>query len=439
MYKRLIVFLSILSLFLSSPLISANAAAKAGGVCSKAGITSVASGKTFICVKSGKKLVWQSSTSVGQGVTKPSTINSNSTKYWSSPSQYELLNYDKFPTRVFMGVEEEELRKQIQIWGVKSRIFLYVKNGGEEGWLVNSLEEVLSDPIINGRVHFPLWQKGFMDGSTFQIAIGPLFSNDAIELDTYIDGYQSALQSNLVPEKNWVLKTKIDISQITESIRFTSTPSTKPTPASTPVKTTNPTSNLPRCTGTQEANLVNLLAQAVASKRLVSTYRSYLEKTVNDLGDAYARNAMYDYEKLLIDKKSWEAKLDEQNKKLDNLTALEASILSTCTRGGENSGSTTAPNQKKLPCTETEVSRLLIMISQYVSKQELIRIGRVKIEKLKVDLNYAVSSGRNTGSIQSDIQKYSRLLETDLGSANLIKREFEALNSGCLNSRLLLP
>ena len=439
MNKRLIAFLSILSLLLSTPLIPANAAAKAGAECTKAGSKEVVKGKNYICVKSGKKLVWQSSTSVGQGVTKPSTINSKSAKYWSSPSQYELLNYDKFPTRVFMGVEEEELRKQIQIWGVKSRIFLYVKNGGEEGWLVNSLEEVLSDPIINGRVHFPLWQKGFMDGSTFQIAIGPLFLNDAIELDTYIDGYQSALQSNLVPEKNWVLKTKIDISQITESIRVTSTPSTKPTPASTPVKTTNPTSRLPSCTGTQEANLVNLLAQAVASKRLVSTYRSYLEKTVNDLGDAYARNAMYDYEKLLIDKKSWEAKLDEQNKKLDNLTALEASILSACTRGGENSGSSTAPNQKKLPCTETEVSRLLIMISQYVSKQELIRIGRVKIEKLKVDLNYAVSSGRNTGSIQSDIQKYSRLLETDLGSANLIKREFEALNSGCLNSRLLLP
>jgi hypothetical protein len=314
-----------------------------------------------------------------------------------------------------------------------------VKSGGEEVWLVNSLEEILSDTIINGRVHFPLWKKSFMDGSTFQIAIGPLFLNDSIELDTYIDGYQSALQSNLVPEKNWVLKTKIDVSQITESIRFTSTPSAKPTPASTPVKTTNPTSNLPRCTGTQEANLVNLLAQAIATKRLVSTYRSYLEKTVNDLGDAYARNAMYDYEKLLIDKKSWEAKLDEQYKKLDNLTALEASILATCNRGGENSGSSTAPNQKKLPCTETEVSRLLIMISQYVSKQELIRIGRVKIEKLKVDLNYAVSSGRNTGNIQSDIQKYSRLLETDLGSANLIKREFEALNSSCLNSRLLLP
>jgi hypothetical protein len=34
------------------------AAAKAGAKCNKAGITSVAAGKTFTCVKSGKKLVW---------------------------------------------------------------------------------------------------------------------------------------------------------------------------------------------------------------------------------------------------------------------------------------------------------------------------------------------------------------------------------------------
>jgi len=58
MLKRKIAFLSILSLFLSTPLIPANAAVKAGAKCNKAGITSVVSGKTFICIKSGKKLVW---------------------------------------------------------------------------------------------------------------------------------------------------------------------------------------------------------------------------------------------------------------------------------------------------------------------------------------------------------------------------------------------
>ena len=58
MNKRVIGFLSILSLSLSTLLMPANAAAKAGAKCTKAGITSVAAGKTFTCVKSGKKLVW---------------------------------------------------------------------------------------------------------------------------------------------------------------------------------------------------------------------------------------------------------------------------------------------------------------------------------------------------------------------------------------------
>jgi hypothetical protein len=58
MSKRLVAFLSILSLFLSSPFIPANAAAKAGAKCTKAGITEVVKGKTYTCVKSGKKLIW---------------------------------------------------------------------------------------------------------------------------------------------------------------------------------------------------------------------------------------------------------------------------------------------------------------------------------------------------------------------------------------------
>jgi hypothetical protein len=64
MNKRVIAFLSILSLFISTPFIPANAAAKAGASCSKAGITSVVSSKTYTCIKSGKKLVWN------KGVTK---------------------------------------------------------------------------------------------------------------------------------------------------------------------------------------------------------------------------------------------------------------------------------------------------------------------------------------------------------------------------------
>ncbi len=208
-----------------------------------------------------------------------------------------------------------------------------------------------------------------------------------------------------------------------------------PTPTQAP---RTQTSKLPACTGSQEANLINLLGQYVPISRMISTYRQYLEKTIDDLGNAYARNAMYDIEKLSIDKRSWEAKLDELYKKSDDLRKQEKNILSTCIRQSENSTTPPSSSQNK-PCTQNEINRLLVMISQYTTKQELIRISKTNIEKLRVDLNYAVSLGKNTASYQAAIEKFSKLLEVDLGSASLIKREFNALNDGCLNSNLSLP
>jgi hypothetical protein len=58
MKSKLIPFTLILSLFLTLPLVPSVAAGKAGTACKTAGIKSVVSGKTFTCIKSGKKLVW---------------------------------------------------------------------------------------------------------------------------------------------------------------------------------------------------------------------------------------------------------------------------------------------------------------------------------------------------------------------------------------------
>ena len=72
----MIVFLSILFLTVSLPLIPANAAVKSGASCKTLGITSVASGKTFTCVKSGKKFVWNKGVALNKSVpTTPSTTN----------------------------------------------------------------------------------------------------------------------------------------------------------------------------------------------------------------------------------------------------------------------------------------------------------------------------------------------------------------------------
>jgi len=87
MNKRVIAFLSILSLAFSTLLIPANAAAKAGAKCTKAGITSVAAGKTFTCVKSGKKLVWN------KGVKVVAEIPKAPTSFDDLVQNYEGISY----------------------------------------------------------------------------------------------------------------------------------------------------------------------------------------------------------------------------------------------------------------------------------------------------------------------------------------------------------
>jgi hypothetical protein len=58
MKKNPVIFLTLLSILFSFSQSPATAAAKAGSACSKAGITSVVSTKTYTCIKSGKKLIW---------------------------------------------------------------------------------------------------------------------------------------------------------------------------------------------------------------------------------------------------------------------------------------------------------------------------------------------------------------------------------------------
>ena len=80
MNKRLIAFSAILSLSISLPLIPASAVAKAGGACSKAGTTSIASGKKFTCIKSGKKMVWNRGVVAAPKPSMTPTPSSNTSK-----------------------------------------------------------------------------------------------------------------------------------------------------------------------------------------------------------------------------------------------------------------------------------------------------------------------------------------------------------------------
>jgi len=104
MNKKLIAFFSILSLFLSTPLIPVNAAAKAGAKCNKAGITSVVSGKTFTCIKSGKKLIWKLN-SQNSNTSKPSIpiTNLSDVALFSNLDKCRIIDGDPQTTNMTAG------------------------------------------------------------------------------------------------------------------------------------------------------------------------------------------------------------------------------------------------------------------------------------------------------------------------------------------------
>jgi M6 family metalloprotease-like protein len=85
MNKRLIAFLSIVSLLVFLPLIPASAAAKAGAKCTKVGSKSIVGNKTFTCVKYGQFSAWNK----GELTKKTSASNTSKTKTisYSPPSQ----------------------------------------------------------------------------------------------------------------------------------------------------------------------------------------------------------------------------------------------------------------------------------------------------------------------------------------------------------------
>ena len=68
-YKRLLSAAIIIS-FIAMPLY-AQAAEKAGMSCKKAGLTSTYQGKKYICIKSGKKLIWNKGVSIARPTALP--------------------------------------------------------------------------------------------------------------------------------------------------------------------------------------------------------------------------------------------------------------------------------------------------------------------------------------------------------------------------------
>ena len=136
--SRILVF-SFFILFLSSP--PSHSAIKSGDACKKLGITATASGKKYVCVKSGKKLVWNKGVVVSTPNPDPSS-SLNFAKRWNATGSSAIKIMEKaFPAKpsAFPKVEltwrysdtvnnkiKEEITKQylenIEFWSAYTKI-----------------------------------------------------------------------------------------------------------------------------------------------------------------------------------------------------------------------------------------------------------------------------------------------------------------------------
>lgn len=131
MRKRLIALMVITPLLLSSQLSTSHAAAKAGAKCSKVGIKSVVGTKTFTCVKSGKKLVWNKRASQSPG----KNVNAREQAYNSVRLIYNTNN-DKSPKNKIQIISNSSIKQSV-VSEVRNRTTNFLKFFGDEAASIN--------------------------------------------------------------------------------------------------------------------------------------------------------------------------------------------------------------------------------------------------------------------------------------------------------------
>lgn len=114
-----LIFLSLVSSFLTFSAIQANAAVKPGITCKKLGTTSITSGKKFTCIKSGKKLVWDKGVRVPKPSSTPAvTAIPTPTPSYIAPSPSNTPVPTSSPSQLFGPPEQllsyENMKKAMQ-------------------------------------------------------------------------------------------------------------------------------------------------------------------------------------------------------------------------------------------------------------------------------------------------------------------------------------
>jgi len=159
MNKKLIAFLPILSLSLSLPLIPAHAAVKAGGTCTQAGITSVASSKTYTCIKSGKKLVWNKGVAVATSNPTPAATPTTAANYATLWEKYSWVK----PTSAssVASAATDKFKAYVAVTRTNSTVIKIAAQDGSDQTLVGWVKDGAN--LVSKAFDYPKLSKPFLE------------------------------------------------------------------------------------------------------------------------------------------------------------------------------------------------------------------------------------------------------------------------------------
>ena len=174
MRKRLIALLVITPLLLSSQLSTSHAAAKAGAKCSKVGSKSVVGAKTFTCIKSGTKLIWDKGASQSPRKNidaREQAYNSvrliyNTNKDYSPKNKIQIISNSSIKQSVVSEVRDRTTNFLKFFGDEAASINFYIIIGNTEttAWMVQEFTK--ADPAnAGGHAQWETWLKGNLNSS----------------------------------------------------------------------------------------------------------------------------------------------------------------------------------------------------------------------------------------------------------------------------------
>jgi hypothetical protein len=220
MNKKVAAIFATIFLSISLTQGSAFGATKSGASCSKAGIKSVASGKTFTCIKSGKKLIWDKGVAVA--VSSPTAAPTTATNYatlwekynWIKPttsSSVATAATDKFTSYATTTRSPSTTVKIVSQDGTDPSLLKWVTDGSSLVSKIFSYPK-LSTPFVAVLANDKVFaEKAYNDNG---------YSKDAKSLADYFDkapasgGPPNTYNNTMIKNNNLLVKDKIGMMQM---------------------------------------------------------------------------------------------------------------------------------------------------------------------------------------------------------------------------------